>query len=110
MTRPRIAESYYDPTLAFAPSDEQWRDIEQAYGRELSRAIRAPIEEAATTYLQLASGERGAACKADVQRHIQRTSRQLDPLIVSLGKSVPHDSPVSFARGRLDRSLSRFNN
>ncbi len=60
--------------------------------------------------MQLASGERGAACKADVQRHIQRTSRQLDPLIVSLGKSVPHDSPVSFARGRLDRSLSRFNN
>ena len=110
MTRPRIAESFYDESLAFAPTEAQWRDIEQAYGRELGSELRARIERAATTYLQFASAERGAVCKADVKRYIQRTSRQLDPLIALLGKPQRHDSPVAFARARLDGSLSRFKN
>ena len=96
MTRPRIAESFYDESLAFAPTEAQWRDIEQAYGRELGSELRARIERAATTYLQFASAERGAVCKADVKRYIQRTARQLDPLIGLLGNAAAARQPGSF--------------
>ena len=110
MTRPKIGTSFYDEALTFAPTEAQWRDFEQAYGRELRGELRAKIEKAATTYLQNASAEQGAAYKTDVQQDIQRIARQLDPLINLLGKSVRHDSSTSFARARLDRFLLRFNN
>jgi len=73
--RSTIPIAHADDVPTFAFTDEQWRAIEDAYGRQLNGDVRQQITTVTTLYLKECIFERTAPPKAMVRKRIERIRR-----------------------------------
>jgi hypothetical protein len=71
--RSTIPVAHADVPIAF--TNEQWEEIEDAYGRPLNADVRQQITTVTTRYLKDRGFERTAAPKEMVRKHIERIHR-----------------------------------